>query len=220
MEGVDRRATPAAPIAELIRAAAALGLALSETAITRFQVYIDTLLLWRRRLSLTAAATPDEIVRAHIVDSLMLCRFIQPGMRVADLGSGAGFPGIPLAIVCDRARVSLVESRRKKASFLREVVRAAGLANVEVIEERAEHLAEHGVQRWDVVVSRAVWALPYFLDLSDHLVARGGLVIAMKGPKDTAEVPSYHHGPLVPADVVDYQLRGGVRHRLIIYRRP
>lgn len=219
MEGAERQATPAAAIAELIRAAAALGLALSETAITRFQVYIDTLLLWRSRLSLTAAATPDEIVRAHIVDSLMLCRYIHPGMRVADLGSGAGFPGIPLAIVCDRARVSLVESRRKKASFLREVVRAAGLANVEVIEERAERLADHGAEPWDVVVSRAVWALPYFLDLSEHLVARGGLVIAMKGPKDTAEAPSYH-GPLVPADVVDYQLRGGVRHRLIIYRRP
>lgn len=217
MEGVERRATAA--IAELIRAAAGIGLPLSETAIARFQVYIDTLLLWRSRLSLTAAATPDEIVQAHILDSLMLCRFIEPGMHVADLGSGAGFPGIPLAIACDRARVSLVESRRKKASFLSEVARAAGLANVEVIEERAERLAEHGVQRWDVVVSRAVWALTDFLDLSEKLVVRGGLVIAMKGPKGTAEVPSYH-GPLVLADVVDYQLHGGVRHRLIIYRKP
>lgn len=217
MAGADPQPTQSAPIAELVRAAAALGLPLSDTATARFRIYIDTLLLWRRRLSLTTAATAAEIVRSHILDSLMLCQFIQPGMRVVDLGSGAGFPGIPLAIVCEQAHVSLVESRRKKANFLREVVRTAGLANAEVLEERAEGLAARLAEPWDVVVSRAVWTMADFLAVSECLLAPQGMAIAMKGPKVAAEAVSYT-GPLVHSDTVEYRLPTGARHRLIVYR--
>lgn len=216
MAGADLPDTPSAPIAELVREAAALGVTLPDAAIARFQIYIQTLLLWRRRLSLTTAATAAEIVRSHILDSLMLCRFIQPEMRVADLGSGPGFPGIPLAIVCDRAHVAVVESRRKKANFLREVVRTAELANVEVIEERAERLAD---QLWDVVVSRAVWRLADFLPVGERLLVRGGVAIAMKGPKGEAEA-SLYTGPLAQSDPVEYQLPTGAHHQLVVYRKP
>jgi 16S rRNA (guanine527-N7)-methyltransferase len=216
MAGTDLPGTPSAPLAELIREAAARSITLPDAATARFQIYIQTLLLWRRRLSLTTAATAAEIVRSHILDSLMPCRFIQPEMRVADLGSGAGFPGIPLAIVCERAHMSVVESRRKKANFLREVVRTAELANVEVIEERAERLAGH---LWDVVVSRAVWGLADFLAVSERLLVHGGVAIAMKGPKGEAEAISYT-GPLAKSDAVEYQLPTGAHHRLVVYRKP
>lgn len=214
MEDAEGPATHAGPIAALVHEAVALGVSLSDSALARFQLYIDTLLLWRNRLSLTAAATPAAIVRSHIVDSLSLCRFIRPAMRVVDLGSGAGFPGIPLAIVCEDAQVSLVEARRKKANFLREIIRKLQLTNAEVIEERAEQLAE----AWDIVVSRAVWRLPSFLDVSEHLLRPGGIAIAMKGPRASAESLSYH-GPLVPSDAVQYRLPDGADHRLIVYRK-
>jgi 16S rRNA (guanine527-N7)-methyltransferase len=212
-------ATTTAEVAELQREATRLGLALSPLELNRFRVYIDTLLLWRTRLSLTAAATGERIVRCHVLDSLALCRFVRDGMRIVDLGSGAGFPGIPLAIACGGARLSLVESRRKKANFLREVLRAARLANAEVIEDRADRLADHGGRRWDLIVSRAVWALSEYLDVSEPLLAAGGLVIAMKGPKATQEARAYH-GRLIKTDVVDYELLSGARHRLLLYRKP
>ncbi|HVO27232.1 MAG TPA: 16S rRNA (guanine(527)-N(7))-methyltransferase RsmG [Candidatus Margulisiibacteriota bacterium] len=219
MEDADPRAMPAAAVDDLIHGAAALGIALSDTAVCRFQAYVDTLLLWRTRISLTAASTAGAIVRSHILDSLPLGRFIQPGTRIADLGSGAGFPGIPLAIVCAGAQVSLVESRRKRASFLREAVRTCELANAEVIEERAEHLADRGAGPWDVVVSRAVWQLRDFLVLAERLVAPGGLAIAMRGGTRGAADPAYC-GPLLESEVVEYRLPGGAHHRLIVYRKP
>ena len=218
MPAPERTAARSAPIAELVRESAALGVTLSDAAITRFQTYIDTLLLWRTRLSLTTAATAQQVVREHILDSLALCRFIQRGMRVADLGSGAGFPGVPLAIACDSARVSLVESRRKKANFLREVVRSAMLANVEIIEERAERLVGDVTKPWDLVVSRAVWALTDFLAVSERLLVRGGLAIAMKGPKASSET-LLDRGTFVPGDIVEYRLATGAHHRLMVYRR-
>ena len=214
----ERMATLPAPIAELVRESAALGVTLSDVAITRFQNYIDTLLLWRTRLSLTTAATPEKVVRDHILDSLALHRFIQPGMRVADLGSGAGFPGVPLAIACNSARFTLVESRRKKANFLREVVRSAELANVEIIEDRAERLTDDGSARWDLVVSRAVWAGAGFLAISERLLLSGGVAIAMKGPKASGET-LVDSRSFAPADIVEYRLTTGARHRLLVYRR-
>jgi 16S rRNA (guanine527-N7)-methyltransferase len=171
--GRPRAARPAArstAIVELAREASTLGLVLSEHAIARFRIYLDTLLMWRQRLSLTAAATPLEVVRSHILDSLAPWKFVQPGYRLVDLGSGAGFPGIPLAIICEQSHVTLVESRRKKANFLRAVIRATGLKNVEVIEARAEVLVQQAAVPWDIVVSRAVWRLPEFLAISGRLL--------------------------------------------------
>src|SRR5512140_185186 len=130
------------PFETLARAALAVPITLTASALDRCKRYVETLLLWRQRLSLTSAATPWAIVLDHILDSLHLAPLIRPGCRVADIGSGAGFPGVPLAIVCPEAHFVLVESRRKKANFLREVARQVRLTNVEVAEQRAEGLRE------------------------------------------------------------------------------
>jgi len=157
------------------------------------------------------------IVRSHIIDSLFVAPLVQPGFRVADIGSGAGFPGLPLAIACE-ATLSLIEANRKKANFLREVVRRARLSNVEVIEERAEHLATTRAEAYQLVVSRALWRVPQFLRASQPLLRSGGLAVAMKGPRGSEEAgcrwPSFSEPEVMP-----YQLKGNVRRMLLVYRK-
>ena len=205
---------------ELDAALRELGVPVPATCRAQFGAYLETLLVWRQRVSLTAAATPETIVRDHILDSLPVMRLTRSGMRVLDLGSGAGFPGVPMAIVQPSVRVVLVEPRRKRANFLRDVQRAAGLGNVEVIEARVEELETPWAGSCDLVVSRAFGTLEGFLDLAAPLLGRGGVAVAMKGPLGRAEAsrtaaPGYS-GP----EVIRYALRSGAEHLLLVYRRP
>ena len=176
---------------------------------------MDTLLLWRQRLSLTAAKTAESIVSEHLLDSLYVAPLVKPGFRVADVGSGAGFPGIPLAIACQDASFVLIEPRRKRANFLREVARQTGLRNVEVEEERAEDLDRAG--SFDVVVARAVGSVRELLVLSAELVKPGGLAIAMKGPKGRDE--SAIDPAFAAAETAEYRLPNGAMHYLLVHRR-
>jgi 16S rRNA (guanine527-N7)-methyltransferase len=202
---------------DLRRAAEAAGVALTTDAISRFNSYLDTLLLWRVRLSLTATATRSGIIRAHIADALHVAPLIESGFQVADLGSGAGFPGVPLAIVCSGARFTLIESRRKRANFLREVVRRVQLANVEVIEARAESVPDPFSGVFDVAVSRAVWHLTQFLEISRTLLRVGGLAIAMRTLR-AGESQDFYCG-FSQHKVVAYQTPGGAQHVLFVYRK-
>ena len=219
MEASEPALRRSAAIDELVEAAQTNGLPLSPESLARFETYLETLLLWRRRLSLTGASTALTIVRYHVADALFVAPLIKPGSQVADLGSGAGFPGVPLAIACPDAAVFLVEARRKKANFLREVVRKADLGNVQVVEERAESLSSDHAGRYDVVVCRAVWPLQDFMRISGPLVRSGGLAVAMKGPKGLAESRPKNAGAFSKPEVISYQLHGGVRRMLLVFRR-
>jgi 16S rRNA (guanine527-N7)-methyltransferase len=202
---------------ELARGALELGIRLSSGQRAVFDIYLETLLFWASRLSLTGAKTVGEIVRRHILDSLWVARYVQPGGKLADLGSGAGFPGLPLAIACPRAVVVLIESRRKRANFLREAARRCGLSNVHVLEERVEEVAARRPGSFDLVVSRAVWPVADFLKLCRLLLRPAGLAVAMKGPKAHAEIagdPGFSE-----PEVVSYRLPGGVERVLVVYRR-
>lgn len=211
------RRSPA--IDELLEAAPAKAVVLPAAALTCFDIYVDTLLLWRRRLSLTGAATALAIVRYHIADSLFVAPLIQPEFRVADLGSGAGFPGVPLAIACPTATIVLIEARRKKANFLRDVVRRTGLPNLTVVEARAERLGSDHLASYDLVVSRAVWPLEEFLRLSEPLLRPNGLAVAMKGPKGPDELPLQNGSAFSQPEIVRYHLHNGVRRMLLVFRR-
>jgi len=202
---------------ELARGALLFGIDLTPQQLTAFETYINTLLFWRTRLSLTGATTDVSIVRDHVLDSLAVVQLLASTSSVADLGSGAGFPGLPLAIVCPGMQIALIESRRKRANFLREVVRRCGLTNAEVIEARAEHLPPHATRRFDVVVSRAVWPVPDLLRIGGELVRQGGRVLAMKSPRGATQVvfqPGFG-GP----DTVTYKLQGGIERILLVYRK-
>ena len=210
------RPVPAAALTDLEHGAGAFGLTLSNQQLAQFESYLSTLLLWSRRLSLTGATTARELVRRHILDSLPAARFVHPHSHVADLGSGAGFPGIPLAIACPGASVTLVESRRKRANFLREVARSARLENVEVSEGRAEVIAKERRAAYDVVISRAVWETAAFLRVSAPLLKGGGVAIAMKGPKTaTASISPGFSAP----ELVRYSIPDGIAHVLVVYGR-
>ncbi len=126
----------------------------SDSLVGALEIYLELLLRWNAKMNLTAVRAPDEIVRRHFGESVLLARLVPAETAtLLDLGSGAGFPGIPLQLACPELKVVLAESQAKKASFLREVVRELGL-RTEVWGSRAEELP--GTQGYDVVALRAV----------------------------------------------------------------
>lgn len=187
--------------------------ALDDRQLAKVRSYLETLLLWRRRISLIATSDPLEVVENHILDSLQVAPWVGGRRRLADIGSGAGLPGIPLAIAAPHLNVVLVESRRRKASFLRAVRRETDLSNVEVFEGRAEDLAES----FDVVISRALGPMRTFLDLAETLLLPGGLAIAMKS-KAALSAPERHAAFEAPK-VIAYDLAGDRRRLLLLYDR-
>jgi len=202
---------------ELRRGAAELHVLLGEREVQKFAVFLDTLLLWSETTSLIATTGRIDLVRKHVLDSLHVAPFVPDEGIVADLGSGAGFPGIPLAIVRPRSTLLLVESRRKRANFLRDVARRADLRNVQVVEDRIEELSGN-LPRCDVVVSRAVWPLSTYVALAEGLVGSNGLLIAMKGPAPlTVGLPS--GATLAEPQRIEYSLADGRRRVLVIYRK-
>jgi 16S rRNA (guanine527-N7)-methyltransferase len=168
---------------------AALGIALDATAIARLLDYIGLLERWNAAYNLTAVRDPAEMVTRHLVDSLAILPYVS-GATLADLGSGAGLPGIPLAIAVPERETLLVDSNGKKARFLREAVRRLDLERVRVAESRVEDVAG----AFDCITARAFASLADMLGWGGHLLAPGGTWLAMKGRIAEDEVDA------VPAD--------------------
>jgi 16S rRNA (guanine527-N7)-methyltransferase len=140
---------------------------------------------WNRRVNLTAITEPREMVDKHLLDSLS----VQPhlhGRRVADIGTGAGFPGLPLAIVNPRRSFTLIEATGKKCQFVRHAVETLGIDNVEVVQARAEAWKPRAP--FDCVIARALGKLADFVRVAGHLCAQDGTMLAMKGRHPTAEM--------------------------------
>lgn len=169
------------PRAALQRGIDELALALPADAAEQLLAYAELLTKWNRTYNLTAIRDPLEMVSRHLLDSLAVLPHLPvgDGAAVADVGSGAGLPGIPFAIARPEWRVTLNDSIQKKAAFLRQTAIELGLRNVEVHEGRVE--AWRPAARFAVVISRAFADLGEFLAKCRHLVAPGGLLAAMKG---------------------------------------
>ena len=148
--------------------------------------YLDLLARWNRTYNLTAIRDPGEMVTLHLLDSLSMHAHMDGVSRLADLGTGAGLPGIPLAIARPGLEVTLVESNGKKARFLREAVRSLGLANARVAESRAEAVDMPGA--FDAITARAMATLADIVAVGGHLLAPGGRLLAMKGVRPDAEI--------------------------------
>lgn len=147
--------------------------------------YIQEMARWGRAYNLTAIREPGQMVPLHLLDSLAVVPHVR-GPRVLDLGTGAGLPGIPLAVLRTDYEVWLMDSSAKKCRFLRHIAGRLGLERVRVVQSRAENYRpDHG---FDTVVSRAVGALGLLMDLSAHLVRPGGRLLAMKGQYPEAEL--------------------------------
>jgi len=167
---------------KLIAGAQKLGLSLTTEQVTLFQTYYEELIRWNRRVNLTAIVDYEEVQIKHFLDSLTIAPLINESCRLLDVGTGAGFPGVPLKIVFPDIAVTLVESVKKKAAFLDHLVDCLGLDGVEVIAERAETLAhdERHREGFDVAVSRGVADLATLAELTLPFCVVGGIAVAMK----------------------------------------
>jgi len=167
----------------------ALGIALDDRAIARLLDYVDLLERWNAAYNLTAVRDPAEMVTRHLVDSLAILPYVS-GATLADLGSGAGLPGIPLAIAVPARETLLVDSNGKKARFLREAVRRLDLEHVRVAESRVEDVAG----TFECITARAFASLADMIGWGGHLLAPGGVWLAMKGRVDAAELDAVPAG--------------------------
>ncbi len=172
----------------------ALTLALPDTAVERLLDYIALLEHWNGKFNLTAVREPAAMVTRHLLDSLVVRPWVA-GTTLADLGSGAGLPGIPLAIALPKLKVTLVDSNGKKAGFLREAVRVLELPQVQVTQARAE--ACTGTH--DRITTRALASLADMLRWGGHLLARDGVWLAFKGHRPDDELAALPAGYRVTA---------------------
>ncbi|MDI6771168.1 MAG: 16S rRNA (guanine(527)-N(7))-methyltransferase RsmG [bacterium] len=180
------------PLSRLRSGASLLGITLSPAALARFERFLQELLLWKERLNLTAAASADQVEGLHFLDSLLplgACG-VPPGCRVVDVGSGAGFPGIPMKIVRPDLRVVLVEASRRRAAFLEHLRDVLDLPDIEIRWARAEALGhEEGFREaFGLAVSRAAAPLGATCELCLPLVEPGSAAVLLRGPKVTEEV--------------------------------
>jgi 16S rRNA (guanine527-N7)-methyltransferase len=170
----------------LRRGLLALGVASSEPQVERLERYLALLEKWNRVYNLTAIREPERMVTHHLLDSLAILPHVR-GPRVLDVGSGAGLPGIPLAIAAPELAITLLDSSHKKAAFLQQAVAELGLANATVVADRVESWQTDA--RFDTIVSRAFADLGEFVAAAARLLAPGGVIAAMKGvhPHDEIE---------------------------------
>jgi 16S rRNA (guanine527-N7)-methyltransferase len=160
---------------------AALGLSVEPAAVERLERFADLLLKWNRRVSLTAVTEPGEVAEKHLVDSLALLRVLGPARSVLDVGSGAGLPGIPLAIARPGLSVTCCDAVARKAAFVKAAAAALGL-DVRGLAVRAQGEPEReGLPRADLVVSRALADPARWLPLGACYLAPGGRLVAMLG---------------------------------------
>lgn len=212
--------------ARLIGLAGNLGLQLSTSDALIMLRHLDLVIEQNKTLNLTRIVSPEEAVRLHILDSLTTHRVLSeaPGGRFADLGTGAGFPGIPLSIATGRA-ATLVESVRKKAAAVERFVEELGLRDqIEISSLRAEELGATHPASYAAVVARALSSLPALVELASPLLVPGGLLIAMKARPSMEELQSGNtvaeRVGMIPIADDEFTLPGGDEtRRVIVYRR-
>ncbi len=168
-----------------------LGLELGPDLQRAFSVYADELLAWNEHVNLTAITSPEAVEMRHFLDSLSVLRAVTltPTMRVIDVGAGAGFPGLPLRLICPSIELTLLEATAKKTAFLEHIAKRLKLNNVRVLTARAEDAGQSPEtrERYDLVLARAVAQMPVLMEYLLPLCRVGGLCVALKGETAHAE---------------------------------
>lgn len=182
----------------------------------KFIDYLELIQSWNRVFNLTTITSPREMIYLHLVDSLVVEPYLT-GTHCLDVGSGAGFPGIPLAIINPNRQFVLLDKSSKKTHFLTQAVAELGLNNVQVVKERV--LDFHPSQCFDSILSRAFGTLHMFVETSEHLLCPNGTLIAMKGkyPQDELhEIPSRYQAKTIRLDIKGIDIE---RHVVCIQRK-
>lgn len=176
--------------------AAELGLSIGEKETALFLKYLSELKEWNKKINLTAITDDRDIIIRHFLDSLTLAPFPAHQKTLLDIGSGAGFPGIPLKIIFPDLQVTLMDSVNKKVIFMKHIIRTLGLKQIAAIHARAEDTAviKKIGSCFDVVTSRAFAELGKFLEIAAPYTKKGGVLLAMKGPKGVEELKTLRQG--------------------------
>jgi len=181
---------------ELIDGARQLGIELNTMQVKQFQLYYQVLIEWNKKFNLTAITDYQEVQTKHFLDSISITLALtkeqmkNPNLSIMDIGTGAGFPGIPLKILLTQSKLVLLDSKAKKATFVRYVTQKLGLGKVEIVIGRAEEVAHLLLlrQQFHLVVSRAVTSLPALVELALPFCQIGGRFVAQKKGDDRAEI--------------------------------
>ncbi len=163
---------------QLSRGLKAMGLELPPPASARLLAFVRLLEKWNRQYNLTAVRDPEQMISRHLLDSLSVLPYLK-GLRVLDIGTGAGLPGIPLALARPDFQFTLLDSNAKKLAFVRQAMHDIEIGNATVVQERVEKF--HPQEKFDTLIARAFASLAEILTLSAHLIAPGGRLLAMKG---------------------------------------
>lgn len=165
-------------------------LSFSKEQLEKFYKYMELLIEWNEKMNLTAITEPSEIILKHFIDSLTIFKYIKEGESIVDVGTGAGFPGIPLAIMNPSFKITLVDSLNKRLTFLQEVIKQLELENVETVHARAEEFGQNEKYRekFDIATSRAVANLSTLSEYLVPLVKIGGKCICMKASNANEEI--------------------------------
>lgn len=169
----------------LVSGIAALNVSVTDQKIEQLLRFIKLIEKWNKAYNLTAIRDREEMARLHILDSLAILPYIE-GTRVIDIGTGAGLPGIPLAICLPEIHFTLLDSNAKKTRFVQQVVLELRLKNVQVLHSRVENY--HPEKAYDAVLTRAFASLSDIVKLTSHLLAKKGVLLAMKGQNLDAEL--------------------------------
>jgi 16S rRNA (guanine527-N7)-methyltransferase len=156
----------------------------------KFYKYMELLLQWNENINLTAITEPNEVLQKHFVDSLTILKYIKEDSAIIDVGTGAGFPGIPIKIANKSIKVTLLDSLNKRINFLNEVIKKLELTNINAIHSRAEEAGKNVKlrEKFDVAVSRAVAPLNILVEYLLPFVKEDGICICMKGSNVTEEI--------------------------------
>jgi 16S rRNA (guanine527-N7)-methyltransferase len=171
----------------LITGANELGIDLSVEQVNSLFTYLAELKKWNRKINLTAIRDERDTIVKHVLDSLTYIKGFDPaaGQRLLDMGSGAGFPALPIKVARSGISVTLVESVKKKASFLRHIIRTLELSGAEVIDKRTEELHTSAQASYDLVTARAFATMVAALAAGTPFLKTGGLIILSRGPEET-----------------------------------
>lgn len=166
-----------------------LGVSIEEKEAALFLKYLEELKEWNKKINLTAIKDDKDIIIRHFLDSLILAPFLKSCKTLLDIGSGAGFPGIPIKIVMPELKIALLDSNNKKVSFVNHIIRTLGLKDIETVHARAEdEKIINKLGHFDAVASRAFAELKEFLKIAKPHAKENGLILAMKGPKGAMEL--------------------------------
>ncbi|MEF9425885.1 MAG: 16S rRNA (guanine(527)-N(7))-methyltransferase RsmG [Candidatus Mariimomonas ferrooxydans] len=166
-----------------------LGFACSGEQLNAFMTFLFELKKWNRAYNLTALKTDKDIIIKHFLDSILYLKVIPShAIKIADMGTGAGFPVIPIKIISPATDITLVESSRKKTAFLRHIIRVLKLEEVSILNKRVEDLGEDHEKTYDVIVSRATFKVKDFIKLACPYIKENGRLVLSKGPKFTEEI--------------------------------